>query len=141
MQSEEQQWVQEFVEHATEHLYRIEQDLLQLSGSKDIELVYGLCRAVLSIQAQAEMLGLDSIDRLANRWHEQLERLSLVWILFAQNLRKLVALFRQLLYPEKEQRLKLFIQTPLANPTLMRNNAGANSNHPRDCDDCIFIHN
>ena len=75
MQSEEQQWVQEFVEHATEHLYRIEQDLLQLSGSKDIELVYGLCRAVLSIQAQAEMLGLDSIDRLANRWHEQLERL------------------------------------------------------------------
>ncbi|EDX77617.1 ATPase, histidine kinase-, DNA gyrase B-, and HSP90-like domain protein [Coleofasciculus chthonoplastes PCC 7420] len=75
MQSEEQQWVQEFVEHATEHLYRIEQDLLQLSGSKDIELVYGLCRAVLSIQAQAEMLGLDSIDRLANRWHEQLELL------------------------------------------------------------------
>jgi len=75
MQSEQQQWVQEFVEHATEHLYRIEQDLLQLSGSKDIELVYGLCRAVLSIQAQAEMLSLDSIDRLANRWHEQFELL------------------------------------------------------------------
>jgi len=27
-QSKQQQWVQEFVEHATEHLYRIEQDLL-----------------------------------------------------------------------------------------------------------------
>ncbi len=73
MQSEEQQWVQEFVEHATEHLYRIEQDLLQLSGSKDIELVYKLRREVKSIQAEAEMLGLDSIEQLANRWDDKLK--------------------------------------------------------------------
>ncbi|MEQ9623788.1 hypothetical protein [Coleofasciculus chthonoplastes] len=42
-----------------------------LSGSKDIELVYKLRGAVRSIQAEAEMLGLDSIEQLANCWNER----------------------------------------------------------------------
>ncbi|MEQ9668885.1 hypothetical protein [Coleofasciculus sp. G2-EDA-02] len=72
--------------------------MLQLPGSKDIELVYELRREVKSVQAEAEMLGLNSIDQLANRWDDK-------------------------------RLLRLFIQKPLANSALLRNNAEANSNH------------
>lgn len=73
MQPEQQQFIEDFSERAKDHLYTIEQELLNLRKTKDIEVLYQILRAVHSINEGAAMVGLSSINQTAYRLENYLE--------------------------------------------------------------------
>jgi chemotaxis protein histidine kinase CheA len=65
MPKESQKYIHEFVEDAEEHLNTIEQNILKLTSQQEPELIYEIMRAVVSLEANAEMLGLNIISIIA----------------------------------------------------------------------------
>ncbi|MCL1471119.1 ATP-binding protein [Argonema antarcticum] len=90
MQPDDQrEFIKEFVENAKDHLYIIEQGLLNLQVAKDPESVNQILRAVESLKLGAEMLGIKSIERTAHRLRKLLEIVRDYPIQFDQSLASL----------------------------------------------------
>ncbi|MCS6792290.1 MAG: response regulator [Oscillatoriaceae bacterium SKYG93] len=80
-----------FIEEAKEHLATIEQGLLQLPSTlEDSEKINELFRAAHSIKGGAAMLGIDSIQKVANRLEDYFKIFKEYSVEVDQNLEKLL---------------------------------------------------
>jgi chemotaxis protein histidine kinase CheA len=65
MNGEQQQYINEFVEDAQEHLDIIEQGILNLTSHQQPELVYEILRSIHSIELNSEILGINIVTTTA----------------------------------------------------------------------------
>jgi chemosensory pili system protein ChpA (sensor histidine kinase/response regulator) len=91
---QQQQFIEDFGERAKDHLYTMEQGLLNLQKAKEIEVVYQILRAIHSINEGAAVVGLSSINQTAHRFQKYLEALRDYPVEFDQ---KLESLFLQVI--------------------------------------------
>ncbi|MBD2017203.1 Hpt domain-containing protein [Microcoleus sp. FACHB-53] len=90
---QQQQFIEDFGGRAKDHLYTMEQCLLNLQKTKEIEVVYQILRAIHSINEGAAVVGLSSINQTAHRFQKNLEALRDYPVEFDQ---KLESLFLQI---------------------------------------------